>query len=176
MSRRRKLSIVALTGSLFLTSAAGLHAQSDAELALQNARKAYQADEYELARDLARQASQTDAKNPDVWLLLGKAHYQLGELDQTLGAWRSLLRLAPNHEYARRMVTALEGQATEVDVRIRHAQMLVDEGFVSTGRKELASLRARVSLSAEQRKSVLLLSVEIELLDGPANGIDVGLV
>ncbi|MDA0285549.1 MAG: tetratricopeptide repeat protein, partial [Planctomycetota bacterium] len=166
MSRRRKLSIVALTGSLFLTSAAGLHAQSDAELALQNARKAYQADDYELARDLARQASQTDAKNPDVWLLLGKAHYQLGELDQTLGAWRALLRLAPDHEYARRMVTALEGQATEVDVRIRHAQMLVDEGLVSTGRNELASLRARVSLSAEQRKSVLLLSAEIELLDG----------
>ena len=80
MSRCRKTSIVALAGCLFLTSISGLHAQSDAETALQKARQAYQAEQFDRARDLARQASQTDARNPDVWLLVDRSHFQLGEL------------------------------------------------------------------------------------------------
>jgi len=73
MSRFRKLTIVALTGCLLFSFAAGLQAQSDAETALKTARDAYQAERFDEARKFAASASQTDRKNPDVWLLLGKA-------------------------------------------------------------------------------------------------------
>ena len=164
MSRCRTLSIVALTGCLFLTSVAQLHAQSDAEIALQNARAAFQAEQFERARDLSRTASQTDAKNPDVWLLLGKAHLQLGELDQALTAWRTLLRLAPGHEYARRMVTALEGRITDVDTRIKLAEVMISEGLTSQSQVALQTLRGQTSLSESQRQKVLMLLAEIEIL------------
>ena len=100
MSHPRTLSIVALTGCLLLNSVVGLHAQSDAETAFQNARAAYQAEQFEQARDLARTASQTDAKNPDVWLLVGKSHFQLGELDQALVAWQSVILTFPGCQTA----------------------------------------------------------------------------
>jgi thioredoxin-like negative regulator of GroEL len=78
MSRFRSFSIVALTGCLFLNFTAELQAQSDAETSLKIAREAFAAEQYTQARDAAQQASQTDAGNPDIFLLLGKAHLQLG--------------------------------------------------------------------------------------------------
>ncbi len=166
MSRFCKLTIVALTGCLLLSSVASLQAQSDAETALTNARESYQAERFDEARIFASTASQTDQKNPDVWLLLGKAQFQLGELDQSLASWRNLLKLAPNHEYARRMVTALEGRITSVDSRIRLAAVMVEQGLSKTARAELAALHTRSSLSDDQLQKVRLLQAEVELLDG----------
>lgn len=166
MSRCCKLSIVALAGCFLFSVAAQSQAQSDAEIALNDAREAFATEQFERARELAGTASQTDGKNPDVWLLLGKAQYQLGQLDQALTSWRTVLKLAPNHEYARRMVTALEGRITDSDVLIQLAAAHVSKGLTKQARSELASLRNRPSLSNEQRKAVLLLQVEVELLDG----------
>jgi tetratricopeptide (TPR) repeat protein len=166
MSRCRKLSTLALTGCFLISAVARLQAQSDADVALKNAREALQAEQFERARDLASTASQTDRKNPDVWLLLGKAQFQLGELDQALASWRMLLQLAPNQAYARRMVTALEGRMTDIDVLIRLAATQVSQGLTKSARPELVSLRSRPSLSAEQREAVQLLLVEVELLEG----------
>ncbi|MFT5094205.1 MAG: tetratricopeptide (TPR) repeat protein, partial [Porticoccaceae bacterium] len=168
MSRFRKLTIVALTGCLLLSSAAGLQAQSDAETALKNAREAYQAERFDEARNFARAASQTDRKNPDVWLLLGKAHFQLGEVDQALASWRTLLKLAPNHEYAQRMVAAFEGRVTSVDARIRLAAVMIEQGQPKPARSELVVLRTRTSLSEKHLAKVLTLQAEVELLDGKA--------
>ncbi len=166
MSRYCKLTIVTLTGCLLLSSAASLQAQSDAETALQNAREAYAAEQFDEARNLASSASQTDRKNPDVWLLLGKAQFQLGELEQALNSWRLLLKLAPNHEYARRMVTALEGRVTSVDQRIRLAAVMVEQGQSIPARAELTTLRTKSSLSVDQLQNVRLLLAEVALLDG----------
>jgi len=166
MSRFRNLTIVALTGCLLLSSAAGLQAQSDAETSLARARKAYQAERFDEARNFARAASQTDRKNPDVWLLLGKAHFQLGEVDQALASWRTLLKLAPTHEYAQRMVAALEGRVTSVDNRIQLAAVMIEQGQSKPARSELVVLRTRTSLSEEQLEKVLTLQAEVELLDG----------
>ena len=63
-------------------------AQTDAEVAFQQAKVAFANQQFAAARDLLTMASQTDAKNPDIFLLKGKAHYQLGELDEALSAWR----------------------------------------------------------------------------------------
>jgi tetratricopeptide (TPR) repeat protein len=166
MSRFRKLTIVALTGCLLLSSVAGLRAQSDAETAFKKARDAYQAERFDEARNFARAASQTDRKNPDVWLLLGKAQFQLGEVDQALAAWRTLLKFGPNHEYAQRMVVALEGRVTSVDNRIRLAAVMIDQGQTKPARSELVTLRTRSLLSDEQLQRVLMLQTEVELLDG----------
>lgn len=166
MSRSYKLTIVALTGCLLLSSAASLQAQSDAESAVANAREAYQAERFDEARNFALTATQTDRKNPDVWLLLGKAQFQLGELDQALTSWRILLKLAPNHEYARRMVTALEGRITSVDHRIRLAALMIKQGLSKSARVELAAVSTKSSLSGDQLQKVRLLQAEVELLDG----------
>ena len=166
MSRFRKLTIVALTGCLLLSSVASLQAQSDAETALQRAREAYQAERFDEARNFASMATQTDGKNPDVWLLLGKAQFQLGELDQALASWRILLKFAPSHAYASRMVRALEGRITSVDQRIQLAAVMVEQGQSKPARVELVALRTRSSLSDEQLQKVQLLQAEVELLDG----------
>lgn len=161
MSRTRKLPIVAITGCLFLTSAARLSAQSDAETALNDARKAYAANQFEVAHQSAHKASQTDADNPDVFLLLGKAHFQLGELDQAMVAWQTVLKLAPNHEYAQRMVNALQGRSSDADVRIRLSTRMVSDGLLPAAQAELHLLRRRTSLSTQQRQAVLMLLAEI---------------
>ena len=166
MSRLCKLTTVALAGCLLLSSVADLQAQSDAETALKDARDAYQAERFDAARNLASQASQTDQKNPDVWLLLGKAQFQLGELDQALTSWRTLLKLAPNHEYAKRMVASLEGRISSIDNRIRLAAALTAQGQTKPARTELATLRTGSPLTGEQLQKVLTLQAEVELLDG----------
>ena len=55
---------------------------------------------------MARKATQTDPKNPEAFLLLGKAHYQLGELDEAIAAWQRTLKLAPEEPFADRMLAA----------------------------------------------------------------------
>jgi len=137
--------------------------QSDAEIALKKARAAYQADQFEQARDLTRQASQTDDKNPDVFLLLGKAHFQLGELDQALTAWRRVVKLAPKHDYATRMVAALEGRLTDSDVRLKLVQKLVQENLLKSALQELNSLRASSVLTGKHKLAVLRIEAEIAI-------------
>lgn len=170
MSRFHQLTIVALAGCLLLSSVSVLPAQSDAETALQKAREAYQAERFQEAYEYARTASQTDQKNPDVWLLLGRAQYQLGKLDEALIAWRTLLKLAPDHDYARRMVTVLEGRATEVDKRIQLVAIAVEQGQTKSARSELISLRTQPLLTGQQFEEVLTLQAQVELLDGNGSG------
>lgn len=166
MSCYRTFVLSLLAGALALTLPSRLQAQSDAEIALQTARAALEAEQFEDARDQARKASQTDAKNPDVWLLLGRAHFQLGELNDALNAWQTLLKLAPNHEYGRRMVAALEGQTANADTRLRFIATLVSEGMTSTASAQLKSLQTRSTLTDSQRQQAWLLQAEIAVLDG----------
>ena len=53
-------------------------AQTEAELAYGNAKLLFEKGDWAQARDLLVAASQTDDKNPDIFVLLGKAEYQLG--------------------------------------------------------------------------------------------------
>ena len=87
VSLRRVRSVFAYAVLFMLPSFA--IAQSDAEIALSNAREAFAAENFEEARDLLITAAQTDARNPDSHLLLGKAHYQLGEVKEAMEAWRT---------------------------------------------------------------------------------------
>ena len=117
---------------------APVYAQSDAQEAFQKAKVAFENDQFASARDLLVTASQTDAKNPDIFLLLGKAHYQLGDVDKAIVAWQRTLQLAPAQAYAKRMVTALQGKVIDVDVRIQIVKSLLADYLTKAAQSELA--------------------------------------
>jgi TolA-binding protein len=165
MRRCHSLLIVALTVGSLLTVSQAAYAQSDAETAMALARTAYDAEDFESARDHAQTASQTDADNPDVFLLLGKSHFQLGELDGALTAWRTLLKLAPDHQYGRRMVNTLEGQGSNVEQRLRFARQMIAEGLITAALTELHALKTHPALTDVQQQNVYLLLAETLILN-----------
>jgi Flp pilus assembly protein TadD len=79
--------------TVLLTYVTVVNAQVESQKAYQEAKAAYQAGKFFEARDLAEKASQTDPKNPEVFLLLGQARYQLGQVDDAVAAWKQTLAL-----------------------------------------------------------------------------------
>ena len=108
-----------IAGATGAASRALAQALTDAQQAFQDGKTAYDAGQFSEARDLAKKASETDPKNPDVFLLLGKAHYQLGELDDAMTAWKQTLALAPQESFAKTMLEVLQSRRKDVDARIR---------------------------------------------------------
>ena len=162
-------SLISLLLAAFLslaTTPTTAMAQSDAEIALQKARAAFAVEQFTTARDLLITASQTDADNPDVFLLLGKAHYQLGEVDKAIAAWKKTLRLAPAQAYARAMVDVLQGKIVDIDARIQVVQELLEAGQAPMVLSDIILLR-REPLSAQQLTK--LLSLEAEALIDAGN-------
>ena len=157
-------AVLALAVTSFMT--AGASAQADAQAAYQQAKTAYESGDFAKARDLLKQAAATDAKNPEVFLLLGKAHYQLGELDEAIAAWRQTLALAPQEPFAARMLEALQSRRVDVDARIKLAELLVAEGLAAQANAECKLLLAEKSLSAAQRAKVLTIQAEAQLALG----------
>ncbi len=140
-------------------------AQSDAEIALNKARGAYEAGEYDVARDQLRVASQTAPQNPDIFLLLGKAHYALGEVPEAMAAWRKTLKLAPQQAYAKQMVAKLQGQLTDVATSLRLANELVQSTLYSEARNELERI-ALANLPENQHVQLLQLKAQIQVAMG----------
>ena len=113
--------------ALVAAAAPAALAQSDAQAAFAQAKTAYSAGEFAKARDLAEKAAATDAKNPEVFLLLGRAHYELGELDDAVTAWKQTLALAPTEPFAAKMLEALRGQRSGADLRIKLVEAMIAE-------------------------------------------------
>jgi len=162
------VSMVALAGALFplIFTPDPLWAQADAQQAYQQAKAAFEAGEFAKARDLARQAAQTDLHNPEVFLLLGKAHYQLGELDEALRAWQRTLKLAPEEPFARRMLDALQAQRREVELRISLVDLLIDAGLLPAALDECKKLLSDEALLPKQRADIKLRQAEVLLRSG----------
>jgi len=145
----------------FLAAAASLAlAQADAQQGYQAAKAAFEAGKLAEARELAKKASQTDPKNPEVFLLLGKAHYQLGELDEALAAWQQTLKLAPEEPFAARMLAALRGETAEVDVRLRLITVMIQERLFAPALQQCGKLLADKALTDPQRAKVMTLQAE----------------
>jgi tetratricopeptide (TPR) repeat protein len=155
---------------LVLSTAVAARAQSEAEIAYGEAKTAFEAGQFDKARDLLVTASQTDVKSPDIYLLLGKAEYQLGNIEEAMEAWRRTLRLAPAQAYASRMLEVLTGQAVDADARLRIAAGLLQDGLLQPAANELARVRSEKTLSDEQRVELLLLEAEHHVLSSQANG------
>ena len=84
----RYLRFLSLLAGIILIPAAFAFAQAEAQKAYQEAKAAYAAGKFEEAREAAQKASQTDTTNPEVFLLLGQAEYQLGQIDEALDSWK----------------------------------------------------------------------------------------
>jgi TolA-binding protein len=143
----------------------GAMGQADAQAAFADGQRAYGAGQFAQARDLFTRATQTDTKNAEAFLWLGKAHYQLGELDGAVEAWQHTLTLAPNEPYATAMLAALRGQTTDVqatlalidtflkneffDKVIESADRLLEnKALTDAQRVQAVSLRAKALLGA----------------------------
>jgi len=140
-------------------------AQTEAERAYEQARAAFAEENFEQARDLLKTAVQTDAKNPDIFLLLGKSHYQLGEIEEAIAAWRKVLQLAPGHEYAKRMVETLTDQRKLAETRLATAGDLMSRGLVDAALRELGLLSRQSPLTDEQEAAFRVLEAELHLLE-----------
>jgi tetratricopeptide (TPR) repeat protein len=156
----RRSTILILSAAILAAGAAPAAAQSDAQAAYQQAKTAYQAAHFPEARDLAKTAAETDPKNAEVFLLLGKAHYQLGELDEALAAWKQTLELAPQEPYATKMLEVLQARRADVQTRIKLVEVLVAEELFGAASQQCHTLLADKALSDAQRAAVLTLQAE----------------
>ncbi|HUV40122.1 MAG TPA: tetratricopeptide repeat protein, partial [Planctomycetota bacterium] len=143
-----------------------LWAQADARKAFEDGRAAWTAGEFTRARDLFLAASRTDARNPEVFLWLGKAQYQLGELTEAVAAWRRTLALAPDEPYAAGMLAALSGEMRDVDLRIRLIEALLREKLNDAALKQCTDLLRETAPTDAQRASVMLLLARAQLASG----------
>ncbi len=146
--------------AVLLTSVSMVYAQADAQKAYQEAKSAYQAGKFSEACDLAEKAAQTDPKNAEVFLLLGQARYQLGQVDEALAAWKQTLALAPKEAFAARMLELLQAQRAGVDIRITLIETLLGEKLFDPAQQEAKKLLADKAISDTQRAKLLLLQAE----------------
>ena len=137
--------------------------QADAKDDIEAAKKAFKEQNYEKARDLFKRASQTDVKNPEVFVWLGRAHYQLGELDKAIAAWTKARALAPKQPYATKMLDALRAQLVEADTTIRLIEVMLRERLFKTALRRCYSLLQDKALTDAQRAKVLTLQAEAQL-------------
>ena len=153
---RPATALIVTLGVLVCASAAP--AQVEAKAAFDAGKKAYQLGQMERARDLFAQAAQTDNRNPEVFLWLGKAHYQLGQLTEAIAAWKRTLRLAPNEPHAARMLKALRRQEADAAQRIRLIRLLVREpALAATALRECRKLLDEKALTDAQGAEVMTL-------------------
>ena len=166
---KRLISAILSAAILAVAAADTALAQADAQDAYQRATASYQASEFAAARDLALRASQTDPKNAEVFLLLGKAHYQLGEIDKAIAAWKQTLALAPEEPFAAQMLAVLRVEKVETDARIKLVEVMIQEKLLLEALHESQRLLAEKAISESERAKVLLLQAEITLkLNQPA--------
>ena len=164
----KRLTLVVLLTAMVIAGTSGAVSQSlaqaltDAQQAFQRAKAAYDTLRFSEARDLAQKASETDATNPDVFLLLGKAHYQLGELDEAMAAWNQTLVLAPKESFAKRMLEVLQSRRKDVDSRIRSIESLIADRLEAVASVECRSLLdGSKPLSDAQRAAILTLQADL---------------
>jgi len=144
-------------------------AQSDAEVAFDQGKAAYANGQFTKAQDLFQKASQTDTRNPEVYLWLGKAEYQLGAVDKAIAAWKRTLKLAPEQPYAAKMLSVLRGEAVEIDTRIKLIEVMLRERLHGSALSECKKLLDEKALSDSQRPKVMTLQAEslVRMHKGP---------
>jgi TolA-binding protein len=149
--------------------------QVDAKEAYLTGKKLFEQGKFEEARDLFLKASFTDNKNAEVFLALGKANYQIGEIDKAMAAWVQTLRLAPKEAYATRMLKALRGYTSKPAARIKLIKMLIAEDMHSTAGSHCQSLVRNEAATDAQRAEALRLHAEVLLETGKATSAVVAL-
>ena len=152
--------IILLAAGISLFPETLVLAQSDAQQAYQEAKSAYTAGKYEEAKVASLKASQTDVNNPEVFLLLGQAEYQLGQIDEAIGSWKKTLALAPKEPYATKMVDLLRAQRAGIDDRIKLAEALMAEKLYAPINAEMDKCLADKALAPASRAKILTIKAE----------------
>ncbi|MGD9126787.1 MAG: CDC27 family protein, partial [Planctomycetia bacterium] len=141
-------------------------AQAGAQEAFQKAQATFKAGNFADAQKFAEEASQTDTKNPEVFLLLGKAHYQQGHLEEALKAWKKTLALAPKQPYAQKMLDALQAEQKDIDLRIKLLEAMSDRKLSQTGLFECHRLLSNKAITNAQRAAIMMLQAKMHLRAG----------
>ena len=152
------LSLLVILAGAILTAPCVALAQADAQEAFDAGRAAFDEQNFADARDLFARAAELDPNSASAFLWLGKAHYQLGEVDQAMAAWTRTLQIAPDESYSKAMLDALGGREAEIDTRIRLIESLVDQSLLDPAMCD--SLLASEALSDVQRARTLQLKAE----------------
>ncbi|HWE92527.1 MAG TPA: tetratricopeptide repeat protein [Tepidisphaeraceae bacterium] len=139
-------------------------AEADAAQAYQDGKAAFAAGQFDKARELFVKASETDVKNPEVFLMLGKADYELGKVSEAIAAWSKTVELAPQEPYAARMLKQLRGEGADAEQSVKLVQALVADELYESAVESADRILARTALADEQRVQVMLLKAEA-LLD-----------
>jgi len=167
----QRCAIILLSVAMFVICTSEAPAQVDAASAYVQGKKAYTAGEFAAARDLFIKASQTDRHNPEVFLWLGKAEYQLGQVEKAMAAWTKTLKLAPEEPYAKKMLDVLRDQIIETaEIRISLVETLLKEKLYSSAKQECSNLLARKVLTDSQRVKLKTLQAELLLATGQIEG------
>lgn len=151
---RRLILCLAMTG--LLASGRAAYAQAEARAAFDAGRQAFSAGQFDKAREHFLSASRTDTKNPEVFLWLGRASYELGMLDEAVEAWKTTLQLAPNEPYAGRMIAALRGEAAKIDNLSALVDVLLRERLFEPALRHVDRLLDDKALTDQQRAKALL--------------------
>jgi tetratricopeptide (TPR) repeat protein len=141
-------------------------AQSDAAEAYQQGKTAFAAGQFDKANDLFTKASQTDPKNPEVFLWLGKSQYQLGHLDEAVKAWDATLRFAPNEPYAAQMLKALRHEIGDVDSSLAVVEELIKSQLWQPALVTLDKVLRDHAISDAQRVKAMTLRADAALETG----------
>jgi len=160
----RRVTHLVVVLTLLIAAPAGARAQGPAAFA--DGRTAYEAGQFVQARDLLLSAARTASRNAEVFLWLGKAHYQLGELPEAIAAWQRTLRLAPGEPHAKKMLQQLRAEVTDVDVGIKLLEQALQEELFAWVRSRVDQLLADKTLTEAQRGKLLVLKAEAMLESG----------
>ncbi|MGA2501716.1 MAG: tetratricopeptide repeat protein, partial [Tepidisphaeraceae bacterium] len=147
----RRIASAVLAAAVMATSAHVVYAQVDAKAAFESGKQAYTAGLFEKAKDQFAAATQTDNKNPETFLWLGKADYQLGQIDAALAAWTRTLQLAPDEPYATRMVAALRSELNQPDSTMAVIDVLLAERLWDPATREAETVLANKAITEAQR-------------------------
>lgn len=178
---KRLLLLATVVGVLFAGTSA--LAQAEARAAFDAGRQAFAAGQFEKAREHFLAASRTDTKNPEVFLWLGRASYELGLLDEAMEAWKTTLQLAPKEPYAGRMLAALRGELARVDgaaalvdvllrerlfdAALRHVDKLLDDNALTDAQRARAMTQKAAALVGLNRAPEAVATVHDLLVRYP---------
>ena len=137
-----RVLILGLLGVIAAAPVAAAAAPTPAEQALADGIKAYQAEQFDKARDLLIKAASVPKPSGDAFVWLGKTYLQLGQVTEAIGAFGKARRLMPGDPYAARMLKALRGETIDAEAQLALVRSLLDNGMASDARTRCARLLA----------------------------------
>jgi TolA-binding protein len=163
----KRVSVAALCAAIS-SATPNVFAQADAAAAFADGKAAFAAGKFADAAELFQKASQTDNKNPEVFLWLGKSQYQLGHVEPAVAAWVRTQALAPQEPYSAQMLKTLRGEAADAVSQLALAAALLNDELPEPALAHLSKLLAMQSLTDAQRANAMTLEADGLLRSGHA--------